>query len=119
MSADALTSAPTSKTFSSFGADINLLTEVPTGAAKAPGRPCRRIRINAGSGSLAIRYADGSTDTIPGLSAGDVIDPTYRQAATAAGSGVVAALDAEHFLADLEDRSVEVPAAEAAEVIVG
>lgn len=87
-------------------------TELPvTGIFVAIGNDPRTSLVKGvleltAEGTIAVEGRSSKT-SVPGVfAAGDVVDPTYRQAITAAGSGCVAALDVEHYLADVEARSL-------------
>ncbi|UXN32420.1 thioredoxin-disulfide reductase [Glutamicibacter sp. M10] len=57
-------------------------------------------------GTIAVEGRTSKT-SLPGVfAAGDVIDSTYRQAITAAGSGCAAAQDVEHYLANITTETV-------------
>jgi thioredoxin reductase (NADPH) len=68
-------------------------------------------------GYVVVQHPATETNLAGVFACGDLVDHHYRQAITAAGTGCAAALDAEHYLAALDDTSSpEEAAAEAAAI---
>ena len=69
----------------------------------APSTELFKDKLELDSGGYVVVESGTPKTAIPGVFAcGDVMDQVYRQAVTAAGTGCMAALDAERYLAGLE-----------------
>jgi thioredoxin reductase (NADPH) len=59
-------------------------------------------QVDTDSEGYVVVDAPSTRTSLPGVfAAGDLVDRTYRQAVTAAGTGCAAAIDAERWLAEV------------------
>jgi thioredoxin reductase (NADPH) len=70
----------------------------------APSSELVKDSLETHMGGYVVTKPDSTATSIPGVfAAGDLTDYKYKQAITSAGMGCMAALEAEHFLAEQED----------------
>ncbi len=85
------------------------ITEIPAkgvfiAIGHAPANELVKDTLETHMGGYVATKPDSTATSVPGVfAAGDLTDYKFRQAVTSAGMGCMAALEAEHFLAEQED----------------